>query len=182
MPNDQVGWGRVDEPQLRRFLALHSENFDLTHRTTAAARLEASNMLFHILRTLDQGAEQRRVEDAVGPVNSEIVLLVGHDTNLAGVAALLGLHWTLDGRRDDTPPGTELAFELWQNERGTYTVRVTVAMQTLNQMRQLRELTLAAPPAGEVLMVQGCDAKSPACKWEAFMKSVEAVIDKNDIF
>jgi 4-phytase/acid phosphatase len=76
------------------------------------------------------------------------------------VAALLGLHWTLDGRRDDTPPGTELAFELWQNERGAYTVRVTVAMQTLNQMRQSRELTLAAPPDGEVLMVQGCDAKS----------------------
>lgn len=98
------------------------------------------------------------------------------------MAALLGLHWTLDGRRDDTPPGTELAFELWQNERGAYTVRVTVAMQTLNQMRQSRELTLAAPPDGEVLMVQGCDAKSPACKWVAFMKSVEAVIDRNDIF
>jgi hypothetical protein len=55
-------------------------------------------------------------------------------------------------------------------------------MQTLNQMRQSRELTLAAPPDGEVLMVQGCDAKSPACKWVAFMKSVEAVIDRNDIF
>ena len=182
MPNDQVGWGRVDEPQLRRFLALHSENSDLTHRTAAAARLEASNMLFHILRTLDQGVEQRPVEDAIGPVNSKFVLLVGHDTNIASVAALLGLRWTLDGRRDDTPPGTELAFELWQNERGAYTVRVKIAMQTLNQMRQSRELTLAAPPAGEVLMVQGCDAKSPACMWESFMKSVEAVIDKNDIF
>ncbi len=182
MPSDQVGWGTVDEPQLRRFLALHSENSDLTHRTAAAARLEASNMLFHILQTLDQGVEQRPVEDAVGPVNSKIVLLVGHDTNIASVAALLGLHWTLDGRRDDTPPGTELAFELWQNGRGAYTVRVTVAMQTLNQMRQSRDLTLADPPADEVLMVQSCDAKSPACKWETFMESVEAVIDKNDVF
>jgi len=33
MPMDQVGWGHVNEAQLRRFLALHSAYFALMHRT-----------------------------------------------------------------------------------------------------------------------------------------------------
>ena len=56
MAMDQVGWGKVDVPQLRSFLALHSEYFDRVHRMPALARLEASNMLFHIERTLEQGS------------------------------------------------------------------------------------------------------------------------------
>jgi 4-phytase / acid phosphatase len=104
MPMDRVGWGKVDEAQLRSFLAMHTESSGGAHGTPAKARRRGSNMLFHILRTLEQGVEQRPVADAVGPVASKMVVLVGHDSNLASVAALLGLHWTLDGRADDTPP------------------------------------------------------------------------------
>jgi 4-phytase/acid phosphatase len=182
MPRSQVGWGKVDEAQLRRFLTLHSEYSDLTHRTTESARVEASNLMFHITRTLEQGAAEHPVEDALGPAGSKMVLLVGHDTNISGVAALLGLHWMLDGRKDDTPPGTELAFELWQNESGTYTVRVTVSMQTLQQMREMQELTPAAPPAHEVLRLKGCEAGANACRWEDFVRVVEEATDKNSIF
>jgi hypothetical protein len=41
MPMSQVGWGKVDGPQLRKFLALHTEYFEQTHRSPAQARLEA---------------------------------------------------------------------------------------------------------------------------------------------
>jgi 4-phytase/acid phosphatase len=181
MPSSQVGWGNVSESQLRRFLDLHSLNSDMTHRTPSAARLEASNMLFHILRTLDQGVEHHPVEDAVGRVNSKMVLLVGHDTNIAGVAALLGLHWTLDERRDDTPPGTELAFELWQNASGAYTVRVTVAMQTLKQMREKQDLSFSAPPAHQTLLLDGCSAEAQACRWEDFERIVDTSIDAESV-
>jgi 4-phytase/acid phosphatase len=182
MPSSQVGWGKVDEAQLRRFLTLHSRNSGLTHRTPASARMEPSNLLFHIARTLAQGAEGRPVEDALGPVGSKIVLLVGHDTNIEGVAGLLGLHWTLDGRRDDTPPGTELAFELWQSASGTYTVRVTASMQTLRQMRAMEDLTLSAPPARAVLTIDGCLAAKHACRWEDFQSNVNAAIDNSSVF
>jgi len=182
MPGSQVGWGNVGESQLRRFLDLHSLNSDMTHRSPSAARQEASNMLFHILRTLDQGVEQRYVEDAIGPVNSKLVLVVGHDTNIAGVAALLGLHWTLDGRSDDTPPGTELAFELWQNGSGVYSVRVSVAMQTLKQMRELRELSLDTPPAREVLTVDERGTDANTCRWDDFQGIVNVAIDKSSVF
>jgi 4-phytase/acid phosphatase len=179
MPENQVGWGNVDESQLRRFLALHSDYFDLMHRTPALARLEASNMLFHIERTLEQGVEGRPVANAFGPADSKVVLLVGHDTNIAGVAALLGLHWTLDGRSDDTPPGTELAFELWQSDQGAWSVRVTVAMQTLRQLREMQDLTLASPPARETITLNGCGTESASCAWESFRRIAGTVIDKD---
>lgn len=182
MPDNQVGWGKVDEHQLMRFLELHSDNSDLAHRTPERARVEASNLLFHIARTLKQGVEKRPVEDAVGPVDRKMVLLVGHDTNIEGVAALLGLHWTLDGRKDDTPPGTELAFELWQNKSGAYRVRVTVAMQTLKQMREVQELTLAAPPARQVLALNKPGTDAYECRWEDFQGLVDAAIDESRVF
>ena len=164
---EQVGWGKVDEAQLRRFLVLHSDNFDRMHRTPAIARLEASNMLFHIGRTLEQAVEQKPVTDAIGPSGSKLVLIVGHDTSIAPVAALLGLHWDLDARKDDTPPGTELAFELWQDDRGAYSVRVTVAMQTLRQLR-------------EVLAVPGC-ATGEGCRWQEFQGIASRAIDRDDV-
>jgi 4-phytase/acid phosphatase len=181
MPSSQVGWGKVDETQLRRFITLHSDYSDLSHRTPESARVEASNLLFHIERTLDQGAAGHPVEDGLGPAGSKMVLVVGHDTNISGVAALLGLHWSLDGRRDDTPPGTELAFELWQNESGTYTVRVTVSMQTLRQMREMQDLTPASPPAHEHLMLKGCRAETHACQLEDFVRIVDGAIDRNNV-
>jgi len=181
MPLDQVGWGKVDEDQLRNFLSLHTANFARTHGTLKQAKAEASNLLFHITRTLQQGAEQHPVAGAVGPANSKLVMLVGHDTNIAGVAALLGLHWTLDGRVDDTPPGTELAFELWQDAHGTYFVRVTIAMQTLRQMREIQPLTPATPPAQEVLTLSGCDANRKVCEWKIFQKKINQVMDKKNL-
>jgi 4-phytase / acid phosphatase len=182
MPDNQVGWGNVDENQVRRFLTLHSDYFDLMHRTPALARIQASNLLFHIECTLEQGMMHQPVADAVGTTDSKVVVLVGHDTNIAGVAALLGLHWTLDGRNDDTPPGTELAFELRQNEHGAWSVGVTVAMQTLRQLREMRDLTPAAPPARETLTVEGCGAGAQLCSWGDFRRIADAAIDKDDIF
>jgi len=182
MPMDQVGWGKVDEAQLRKFLDLHTANFDRTHRTATRARLESSRMLWQITRTLQQAVEQRPVPDAIGPVHAKLVLLAGHDSNIAGVAALLGIHWSLDGRQDDTPPGTELAFELWQNEQGAYSVRVTVAMQTLHQMREMKGLTLKTPPAHATLALQGCNVHEGPCPWAGFRRVADRAIANNDVF
>jgi 4-phytase/acid phosphatase len=177
MPMDQVGWGNVDEPQLRSFLALHSDYFELMHRTPALAKAEASNMLLHITHTLEQTVERKNVSDAIGPQGMKIVMIAGHDTNIAGVAALLGVHWTLDGRNDDTPPGTELAFELWQDDHGTYSVRVTVAMQTLHQLREMQELTPEVPPARSTLNLPGCNAHESRCGWESFRTMTDRIVN-----
>jgi 4-phytase/acid phosphatase len=172
MPMSQVGWGKVDEAQLRRFLALHSDYFDLMHRTPSFARLEASNMLARINCTLKQAVDGMPAADAIGPPGTKLVILAGHDTNIAGIAALLGLHWRLDGRDDDTPPGTELAFELWQDTHGAYSVHVNVAMQTLRQLRDVQVPTQKSPPAREELTT---DMKTPSgLMWDDFHRITNA--------
>lgn len=181
MPISEVGWGKVDEVRIRRFMELHTESSGSSHRTQANARIEASNMLFHIAHTLKQGAEEKPDDGAVGPTASKLVILVGHDSNIAAVAGLLGLHWTLDGRKDDTPPGTELAFELWKSPRGTDVVRVSVTMQTLDQMREKSDLTPASPPAHQALTLEGCDGGSGECRWEDFTRLADAAIDQSSV-
>lgn len=178
MPMAQVGWGKIDQTQLRQLLALHTAYFELIHRTPAIARLEASNLLFHITRTLEQAAEGKQVDGAVGYEGAKVVLLVGHDTNLASLAELLGLHWQLDRRKDDTPPGTEMRFELWQNAHGAYSVRITAAMQTLHQLREASALTLALPPASTTLTLPGTSRMGSDVSLTEFERFANSVIDK----
>jgi 4-phytase/acid phosphatase len=176
MPPANVGWGHVDEDHLRSLLALHTTYFDLLHRTPTLARLSNGELLHHIALTLRQGIEDKPIHGALGNPGQKLVLLVGHDTNLAAIASLLGLHWTLDGRTDDTPPGTELAFELWQtapptpDHPATYTVRTTVTQQTLAQMHDSTRAS-ATPPVYTPLVPKGCT--TAACPWSTFLQATQ---------
>lgn len=174
MPMQSVGWGRVNEAQIVRFLTLHTAVFDLTHRTPVIAKAEASNLLNHIVQTLQQGVDGKPVAGAMGDPGTKLVVLAGHDTNIGPLSALLGLHWNLDGRADDTPPGTELTFELWQSPRGDYQIRVSITMQTIHQLREAQTLTLANPPAKLIVTPAGCDARSKSCSWKEFLEVASA--------
>jgi 4-phytase/acid phosphatase len=175
MPMSSVGWGNVDESELSSLLALHTTYFRLIHQTPAIARAEASNMLSTIARTLEQGVEGRPVDGAKGTPGDKLVVLAGHDTNLAGIGSLLGVHWKLDGRDDDTPPGTELSFELWQDSRGRYSVKVAMSMQTLHQLRESTALTPSDPPARQTLIPRGCSQETASCSWQQFFEMAKSV-------
>ena len=68
-PMSQVGWGRVDEAMLRRLMPLHTRQFTLSTRTPLVARIEGSNMMAHILDTLEQAArpDGKPVAGGAGP-------------------------------------------------------------------------------------------------------------------
>lgn len=166
MPLADVGWSHVDEAEVRRLIALHTRYFDLMHRTPALARLGSAPMLQEIARTLQQAVEGKAVEGALGGPQDKLVMVVGHDTNITGIAGLLGVHWALDGRPDDTSPGTELVFELWRSADGGYVVRTLLRQQTLQQMREGRALSVAHPPGQARLNPAGCMAGG--CSWVAF--------------
>jgi hypothetical protein len=74
-----------------------------------------------------------------------------------------------------------LSFELWQNDRGVWSVDVTVAMQTLDQLRSMQGLTLMTPPAHETLTLEGCRAETHSCTWDEFQRIAAAVIDEDDV-
>ncbi|MGA2276560.1 MAG: histidine-type phosphatase [Terracidiphilus sp.] len=173
-----VGWGHVDIHNLRELLQLHTASEDISGRTGYIARAQSSNLLFHILQSMRQASDAQPVTGALTKSDDKLLILVGHDTNLANIAGALGLNWLIDGRRDDTPPGGALTFELWKSRStGEYSVRTFYTAQTLDQMRNATPLSLQSPPERVPVFVPGCGQADGSCTWSAFQQTVQAGID-----
>jgi 4-phytase/acid phosphatase len=176
-PMSIVGWGRVDELTLRRLIPLETKDFSLNARTPLTARTSGSNLLAHMLDTLEQSAQAEPVPGAIGPTGTRLVYMSAHDSNLYYIGGLLGLHWTVEGFADDTPPDAQLVFELWQNPKSKQSsIRLYYRAQTINQLRLAQGLTLASPPAEVRLTPPGCQA-GQVCPLAAFDKAARARLD-----
>jgi 4-phytase/acid phosphatase len=184
MKGKDLAWGRLDAGTLLRVLELHVAYADLTRRTPYVARARGSNLLDHVLRSMEQAATGKAVPGALDPPGAVLLVLVGHDTNLSNLSGMLGISWRLPGYQpDDTPPGGALIFSLWQMDTGQYFVRTQYLAQTLEQMRNSTPLNLADPPAREDVSVAGCQPATATigCSWDVFTKAMEGAIDSRFI-
>lgn len=173
-----TGWGCVDGPTLRYLMQLDRAAWDYGYWTPALARMLGSNLLDRIGKTLEQGATGKPVAGALGKPGDRLVILVGHDSNIAPVAGALGINWAFDGRVDDTPPGGALLFEIWRSRSdGKQFVRLDYVAQTLEQMRKTEPLTLANPPAVAPIMVPGCGRADLSCSWDDFSAVLRRDVD-----
>ena len=165
-----VGWGRVDRARLLELLRLHVLAKRLEHNRYAA-RAHSSNVMAHILQTLEEGAGGKAVAGTRVPPQSRFVFISGHDTQLAELSGLLGLSWLIKGDQvNDTPPGSALIFELHESG-GRLFVRTVFTAQSLDAMRAGRgESPLRAP-----VYVPGCPSLD--CPFGTFSRIVRAAID-----
>jgi len=164
MPPSDVGWGRADGRALTDLLALHELFFDLTQRTYYPARVGGSNLTSHIIDTLEQAALGQPVSGALGPPGERVVVLVGHDTNIANIGGLFDMTWWIPGTQaNPTIPGGALVFELWKRggQPGAFYVRTSYVAQTLDQMREASPISLGSPPARSPIFVPGCGGQGP---------------------
>src|SRR5258708_29092168 len=93
---DMTGWGRVTPQSLHDMSVIHTVYFDYTDRTPYLAQIAGSNLATYIMNTMGQAVTGvGRGQSA--PAGSRFVALVGHDTNVANLAAMLGVSWTLPG-------------------------------------------------------------------------------------
>ena len=178
MSQADTGWGCLDGATLRTIMQVNNANWDFGMRTPAVSRARASLLLDRILKTMEQGANGTAVPGAIGRPGDRLVLLVGHDTNIATVAGALGIDWIEDGRVDDTPPGGALLFELWRPRNGGKSfVRLEYTAQTLEQMRSAEPLAAANPPAIAPIFVPACGRADSSCTWEGFSAAMHAAIE-----
>jgi 4-phytase / acid phosphatase len=178
MSDADTGWGCLDGATLRYLMQLDTAAWDYSARTPTLARMNASNLLDHIEKTMEQSASGKPVAGALGKTGDNLVILVGHDSNIAAVAGALRIDWVLDGRIDDTPPGGALVFELWRSHSdGNYFVRLYYRAQTLEQMRQAQPLTPANPPTIAPVFVPGCSGPDLSCSWDKFSEAMHQAID-----
>jgi 4-phytase/acid phosphatase len=180
MDATSVGWGCVDAGRLRSLVDLHTAASDFAQRTKAIAQMQASNLLDHIRQALEQSVTGKPVSGAPSSPADRALFLIGHDTNLTNLAGLLNLTWIVDGRRDDTPPGGVLIFELWKTRpTGSYSVRTYYSAQTLEQMRSASSLTLADPPQRVPIFLPDCSEQDFSCSWPSFSMTLSQAIDKH---
>jgi len=166
-----VGWGRVDHGKLLELLQLHVLGKRLEHNRYAA-RAHSSNIMAHILQTLEEGATGQAVAGTRVPPNAKFVFFSGHDTQLAEFSALLRLSWLIEGDQlDDTPPGSALIFELHRPSSGAAYVRTYFAAQTLDAMRAGQ----GENPQRVPVYVPGCPSLD--CPFAKFTAAVKAAID-----
>jgi 4-phytase/acid phosphatase len=165
-----VGWGRVDHARLLELLKLHVLAKRLEHNEYAA-RAHSSNIMAHILQTLEEGAGGRAVAGTRVPPQSRFVFISGHDTQLAELSGLLRLSWLIKGDQlNDTPPGSALIFELHQQAGGQLFVRTVFTAQSLDAMRAGQgDSPLRAP-----VYIPGCPSLD--CPFATFSRIVRGAI------
>lgn len=177
MSEADTGWGCLDGPTLRFIMQANVAAWDYDDRTPAFARTYASNLLDHMRSTMEQGVKGKPVPGAIGKPDDRMVILVGHDTDIATIAGALGIDWIADGRADDSPPGSALTFELWRSPKAGSFVRVAFTTQTLEQMRNSEPLTTANPPVEAPIFVPACSGADLSCTWDSFSAAMRQATD-----
>jgi len=172
-----LGWGRLTRENLLQVLEVHAVYADLMRRTAYLARVRGSNLLAHVLLSMEQAVSGKPVPGALGLPGDVLLILSGHDTNLSNLSGMLGLSWRLDGYQpDDTPPGGALVFSLWRDDAGQYSVTAQYIAQSPDQMRNGDRLTMAAPPVSQKVSIPGCHTDS-GCPWDRFKVTVQKATD-----
>ncbi|QNH18709.1 histidine-type phosphatase [Xanthomonas sp. SS] len=133
----QVAWGRADATALQRLIGLHNASFDHSKRALPAARAGGSNLLAHLLATLQAAAGQTPAVAPLAPAHTRALLLLGHDTNLAHLAGLLGVPGPVRGQPDAYPPGGALLLDLVR-QRGRDYLQLRSVVPTLQALRDNR--------------------------------------------
>jgi 4-phytase/acid phosphatase len=181
-PMSEVGWGRESVSSLQSLLALQKLSFDLVGQTRYVAQILGSNLASHIVDTLEQSALGQPVPGAIGPTGSRVVIIAGHDGNIANIGALFGMDWWIPGTQPDPLlPGGALVFELWQHDGqpASYYVRTSYVSQTLDQLRNATPLSLDTPPARSPIFVPGSSGPAPDydAPLDAFVRHARLGID-----
>ena len=185
MTGADLGWGRLTRKNLFQVLELHKLYADQTRRAQGPARARGSNLVAHVLASLEQAVSGKAVTGAIGPPSTALLILSGHDTNLSNIAGILGLSWNLAGYQpNETPPGGALLISLLRDSAsGAHFVHTEFLAAGLDQMRDAVALTQAAPPMSEATAISGCGSGflSRICEWRKFKAAAVDSIDHKSI-
>ncbi|MGX2088097.1 histidine-type phosphatase [Xanthomonas axonopodis] len=153
----QLGWGRVDRAAVAQLIALHNTSFAQSKRPLPVATAAASNLLAHLLATVQAAVGQTPSVAALAPPSTRLLVLVGHDTTLATLGGLLGVQWHRSDRPDDYPPGGALVLDVFERD-GMSLLRVRTLMPSLAALRRGRFDGDAL--ASSTLVLPGCHGQA----------------------
>lgn len=158
LPMAQVGWGRATPARLEALGAVHGALFDVFSRPPYMAA-------FQMAPTVN-----RITMDLTAPAAPKVDVLIGHDTNVAALAAVLGVPVKAPGfATNDPSPGGGIAIALVKAPNGRPAVRLWYRSQSATDMRAARDRTVWTP-----LRLKGCDGGAEhRCPLSRFLKQLE---------
>jgi len=181
MDMKDVGWGRVDESAIDRMMSLRALSLTITTRAPYYAKAQVSNLLSHILRSMEQKVEGKELTGTLGKPDDKALFIMGHDGDIYPMSALLGISWIAEGYPpNEAPPGCAMVFEIWRDAAtGKRSVRTYLLSVTPKLMRAAVPLSLKAPPTKTALFIPACSTAREGypCDWDAFRKVVGDAID-----
>jgi len=152
MAPGQIGWGRADAAAIAAVSPLHAALFDVYDRSPCLAPRTAAVLARRMLSAL------------LDPDQPRLTLLVGHDNNIAALAALLDTRFRVPGLAwNDPPPGGALGLALIRRADGRRVVRAIYVAATPDQVRALRVLDARHRPAEASLIIGLCGRAAHTC-------------------
>ncbi|QXT34210.1 histidine-type phosphatase [Sphingomonas sanguinis] len=147
-----VGGLPVDGAVLARLGAVHAALFDVYSRSPYMAAHQSAAFGRHMIEAL------------TARDGAKIDMLVGHDTNVTALAALLGFDLVAPGyATNDAAPGGAILIERWHDAKGRAFVTVRYRTQSPEQIR-----AHAAAVSVKPVQVRGCPADAP-CPLDRFV-------------
>jgi len=181
LPSSEVGWGQLTAEGIGQTSRVSNLAIDLEERTPYLAGVLSSNLASHVVRSMVQAATGNALTGSLGNPTTKLIVLIASDTNISALAGLFDLDWLLPGYQPDfCSPGGAIVFQLRQSQStGEYIVRASYVAQTLDQLRNLTALTLAAPPAGAPVFIPGCSGPNATfdCPLGRFVRLATHQID-----
>lgn len=177
----ETGWGRLNDRNLPALLTLHQAFTDELWDVPMIARARGSDLLAHILQSMQQAIAGHPVLGAIGNPGDKALFILGHDSDFGHMATLLSLSWILESMPPKmTPPAAQMMFEVLRDQvSGRFSVRVSIVGQTLRQIHDGVAPADSNPPMKISLFLPGCSAATEGypCDWDAFRRTVEGSID-----
>lgn len=161
-PAADVGWGRASAQDVTDFGAFHALEFAILARPPYLAARNMAGLSPRIVGWLTDAA----------PAAAQIAMISGHDTNIANLAGLLGLHWRVPGiAADDPVPGGAILLERLRDTAGNIFVRARYRAQSLEELRA----GTARAPYRRIVPIAGCRARGVVglCTLDAFTRKLK---------
>ena len=176
-PANDVAWGKIETPeQWQAIVDLKNIYTDVLFTAPVLAKETAAPLLAFIQNSFaDHGYQHPLIKDAQ---KAKVTLLVGHDSNVASLLALLQTApYQLPEQYEKTPISGKVLFEQWRDKDGKALLKIEYIYQTTPQLREDSELSLKNPPQHVVLKLEGCPTDANGfCPMDDFNRVADAAL------
>ena len=176
-PEADVAWGKIKTAEeWQAIVDLKNIYTDVLFTSPVIAKEAASPLLAFIQNSFaDHGYDHPLIKDAQ---KARTVLLVGHDSNVASLLALLNTApYQLPDQYEKTPISGKVLFEQWRDKDGKALMKIEYLYQSTQQLRDDSVLDEKNPPQRVTLKLADCPTDANGyCPMDDFNRIVSAAL------